>query len=99
MPVGTTESQSGKEKKMVEHEDVIDIVEELIETCRDGEKGYRDAAEHVKSSELKTFFNEQSRERARFASELQAILPQLGKTEVTSRKAAPRLPCIGRGLI
>lgn len=52
------------------------ILEKLIETCKDGEKGYRDAAEHVKSSELKTFFHEQSSERGRFAQELQ--LPSLG---------------------
>jgi uncharacterized protein (TIGR02284 family) len=57
------------------------VVEKLIETCRDGEKGYQDAAEHVKRSDLRTYFNEQSMERGRFAQELQAELARLGKPD------------------
>ena len=30
------------------HNDTVSEIEKLIETCRDGEKGYRDAAEHIK---------------------------------------------------
>ena len=41
----------------------INVIEDLIETCKDGQKGYQDAAAHVKRSDLKTFFNEQSLER------------------------------------
>jgi uncharacterized protein (TIGR02284 family) len=59
----------------------VDIVEELIETCRDGEKGYQDAAQHVKRSDLKTYFNEQGTERRRFAEELQTELARLGKPD------------------
>jgi len=59
----------------------ISVVENLIETSRDGQKGYQDAAEHVKASDLKAFFNEQSMERGRFAQELQAELAKLGKPE------------------
>jgi uncharacterized protein (TIGR02284 family) len=57
----------------------VDVVEKLIEACKDGEKGYRDAAEHVKRPDLKTFFLEQSLERSKFAGELQAELPRLGE--------------------
>jgi uncharacterized protein (TIGR02284 family) len=53
----------------------------LIEICKDGEKGYKDAAEHVKRSDLKTFFTTQSSERGRFARELQTVLMNLGKME------------------
>jgi uncharacterized protein (TIGR02284 family) len=56
------------------------VVEKLIETCRDGENGYRDAAEHVKSPQLKQFFQEQSRERSSFAVELESLLVRLGET-------------------
>ncbi len=61
--------------------DAISVLEELIETCKDGQKGYLDAATHVKRSDLKTFFNEQSLERARFAGELEAELIRLGKPD------------------
>jgi uncharacterized protein (TIGR02284 family) len=56
-------------------------VENLIETNRDGQKGYKEAAEHVKRPDLKTYFNEQSMERGRFAMELQAELAKLGKPD------------------
>ncbi len=59
----------------------IRIIEDLIETCKDGQKGYQDAAAHVKRSDLKTFFNEQSLERARFAGELQEERIRLGKSD------------------
>ena len=59
----------------------ISVLEDLIETCKDGQKGYQDAASHVKRSDLKTYFNEQSLERARFAGELEAELIRLGKPD------------------
>ncbi|MFY9744484.1 MAG: PA2169 family four-helix-bundle protein [Candidatus Sulfotelmatobacter sp.] len=59
----------------------ISVIEDLIETCKDGQKGYQDAASHVKRSDLKTFFNEQSLERARFAGELQEERIRLGKSD------------------
>jgi len=59
----------------------INVIEDLIETCKDGQKGYQDAAAHVKRSDLKTFFNEQSLERARFAGELQEERIRLGKSD------------------
>ena len=57
------------------------VLEDLIETCKDGQQGYRDAAEHAKRSDLKTFFYEQSLERGRFAEELQAELAHHGKPD------------------
>ena len=61
--------------------DALSVLEDLIETCKDGQKGYQDAASHVKRSDLKTYFNEQSLERARFAGELEAELIRLGKPD------------------
>ena len=59
--------------------DATSVVEELLKTCEDGVKGYKDAAEHAKRPDLKAFFLEQSSERARFVNELQAALTKLGK--------------------
>ena len=65
---------------MDEH-NALSVVEDLIETCKDGQKGYQDAASHTKRSDLKTYFNQQSLERASFAGELEAVLIQLGKPD------------------
>jgi uncharacterized protein (TIGR02284 family) len=59
----------------------LSVIEGLIQICRDGQKGYQDAATHAKRPDLKSFFNEQSLERARFAGELEAELPRLGKPD------------------
>ncbi len=65
----------------MDENNAISVVENLIETCKDGQKGYQDAAQHVKRSDLKTYFNEQSLERSRFAGELEAELVRLGKPD------------------
>jgi uncharacterized protein (TIGR02284 family) len=65
---------------MMNQDDPISVIEKLIETNRDGEKGYKDAAEHIKRPDLKAFFIEQSTERGRFARELEPELARLGKT-------------------
>jgi uncharacterized protein (TIGR02284 family) len=66
---------------MAEINDGIDILEDLIETCRDGENGYRQAAEKIKEPEIREFFLAQSVERATFATELEAEARRLGKKE------------------
>ena len=59
----------------------VSVLENLIETCKDGQKGYQEAASKVQRSDLKAFFNEQSLERSRFAGELEAELIRLGKPD------------------
>ena len=58
-----------------------EIVQKLINTCRDGQNGYRDAAEHVTDSNLRRFFNEQSLARASFAGELEQELIAMGEPD------------------
>ncbi len=65
----------------MDENNAISVVENLIETNKDGQKGYQDAAQHVKRSDLKAYFNEQSLERARFAGELETELVRLGKPD------------------
>jgi uncharacterized protein (TIGR02284 family) len=66
---------------MTNTDEVVDVLEQLIETCRDGENGYRQAAEHAKDPELASFFRTQSAQRATFARELEAEAQRLGKSE------------------
>jgi uncharacterized protein (TIGR02284 family) len=65
----------------MDRDNAVSVVEDLIETCKDGQKGYQDAAQHAKRSDLKALFNEQSIERSRFAGELEAELVRLGRPD------------------
>jgi uncharacterized protein (TIGR02284 family) len=60
--------------------ELIECLNDLIETCRDGESGFQTAADHVKDSALKKFLTQCSEQRAQFASELQSEVRQLGGT-------------------
>jgi uncharacterized protein (TIGR02284 family) len=63
----------------MDNDKTLSVLEDLIETCKDGQKGYQDAAEHAKRTDLKTFFNEQRLERGRFAEELRQEQTRLGE--------------------
>lgn len=58
--------------------DYVELLNKLIETCRDGEKGYHQAAEGVENPELMELFQNYSRQRGRFVAELQAEVRRLG---------------------
>lgn len=60
------------------NEDIINLLNRLIETCRDGQQGYHTAANAVKNSDLKTLFKNYSRQRAQFIDELQGEVRRLG---------------------
>ena len=63
---------------MADNDQVIATLNELIETCRDGQEGFRTAAEGVTRSELKTLFHDIARQRALFVGELQTEVRRLG---------------------
>lgn len=58
--------------------DAISILNELIETCRDGQKGFHEAAEAVQSNHLRSMFMDFSAQRAQFVGQLQEAVRQLG---------------------
>lgn len=66
---------------MAQNDKSIEVLENLIERCRDGQRGFKEAAEHVKDPSIKSFFNEQSIQRAQFATELEGELSRLGKAK------------------
>ncbi len=74
-----------KEKK------AVSVLNNLIETCKDGEKGFKEAAEGLKSADIKTKFMAYSRERAQMAAELQAEVRRLGGDPDTSGSVSASL--------
>lgn len=70
------------------YEKTYDLLNELIETCRDAHQGFREAAENVEDPELKTFFLQQSEERARFASDLEGEVGSFGQKPERSGSVA-----------
>ena len=63
---------------MASDSEVISTLNDLIETCRDGQEGFSTAAEAVGDTELKRLFHEYSRQRARFVGDLQDEVRRLG---------------------
>jgi uncharacterized protein (TIGR02284 family) len=63
----------------IDNDHVISLLEKLIETCRDGQEGYRDAAEHTRNPDLRALFNRFSTTRAEFAGELENEVIRLGR--------------------
>jgi len=69
-------------------DDPRDILQKLIETCRDGETGYLHAASVADDSELKNYFQQQSLERARFRAELTDAVKRLGEPDPNTSGSA-----------
>ena len=62
---------------------IVSVLNDLIEVCHDGQKGFKEAAEHVRNTELKSFFLNASQERADFAITLQQHVRAMGKSPET----------------
>ena len=70
-----------REVVMAETREILDVIHNLIETCRDGEDGYLHAASLVTDPGTQAYFKEQSLERARFLQELKEVAERLGDRE------------------
>lgn len=62
----------------IDNDDVISTLNNLIETCKDGQNGFRTAAEGVKDTKLTMLFDTCSQQRGQFAAELQNEVRRLG---------------------
>lgn len=66
------------------NKDVIDVLNDLIEYSKDGEKGFKESADDVKNPQLKTFFIQRAAACANAAGDLQAEVRRLGGDPETS---------------
>ena len=76
---------------MASNDEVISTLNGLIETCRDGQNGFKTAAEGVKNSELKQLFYGYSQQRAQYVGELQDEVRRLGGDPENSGSVAASL--------
>lgn len=76
---------------MADQGKTLDVLHELIEVCKDGETGYAHAAGIVADTRLKSYFQEQSLERAWFVKDLKQAAESLGDKPDTSGSVAATL--------
>ena len=77
---------------MNEAKEITSTINNLIETLKDGQEGFKQAAQGVKDPQLKSLFTDYSLQRSRFATELQSEARVLGESEPeTSSSAAGAL--------
>lgn len=70
---------------------IVNALNNLIETCKDGEQGFQTAAQGARDPQLKELFQTYARQRAEFARELQEAIRQLGAQPETSGSTAGAL--------
>ena len=73
------------------NDDVISTLNNLIETCKDGQDGFKSAAEGIERSDLKTLFYELGQQRSQFAGELQSLVREMGGDPETTGSVAASL--------
>ena len=86
---GTTEGRPSGAAAMVgeiqsagdntgDRDDVIDVLNELVETCKDGEYGFKACAEYAKRQDLKSLFLQRADDCRGGAQELQQQIRSMG---------------------
>ena len=68
---------------VVDQDDVVDVLNDLLESARDGEYGFRDCAEHAQSVQLQGIFQRHSLECANAALELEHEIRRLNGEPAT----------------
>jgi len=73
---------------MAQQKEIISTINSLIETLKDGQEGFKQAADAVRAPQLKSLFRDYSQQRSRFIGELQSQAQTLGETEPKKTSSA-----------
>ena len=71
--------------------DATSLINNLIETCIDGENGYKQAADHASDATLKSLFQQYASQRSGYAGELKSLVGGMGGEPADSGSAAAGL--------
>jgi len=93
-PVNQFEGRMGE---IWSKDDLTNSLNHLIHICRDGQEGYLQAAEHVKSAWLQGLFQQFSTQREQFATELTHLVASLVRNQLRAQPS--RVPYTAHGLI
>ena len=77
---GMTEDTSLAAGQTMDNEDVVDVLNDLLETSRDGEQGFRTAAEQAQTGDLQNFLARRASDCAKAAAELEQAVRAHGGT-------------------
>ncbi|WP_239027486.1 ferritin-like domain-containing protein [Ramlibacter algicola] len=67
--------------------DVVDVLQDLVECCKDGEYGFRESAQQARRQDLKSLFLQRADECRRGAEELNEQIRQCGGSPKDSGSA------------
>ena len=73
------------------NDECISALNDLIETCKDGANGFKEAADGVTDADVTALFLQYATQRETFASELQSEVTKLGGDPETSGSTAASL--------
>ena len=73
------------------HKETIKVLNDLIETSKDGEAGFKDLAEHTKNEHLRSVFTSRAADTASAAAELQGLVRNLGGDPETTTSVSADL--------
>ena len=69
----------------------LSVLNDLIETCKDGQEGFRAASDGVSDPSLRSLFLQYSQQREQFARQLQAEVAKMGGVPEKSGSASAAL--------
>ncbi len=75
----------------MDNKEVVSTLNDLIETCKDGEYGFRECAEHAKSESLRSLFTTRAKDCEQGSRELQMLVSQYGGEPDTGGSASGAL--------
>ncbi|MEO8909578.1 MAG: PA2169 family four-helix-bundle protein [Gemmatimonadaceae bacterium] len=74
-----------------DNKETVSVLNDLIQTCKDGVNGFRTAASAVKNTEAKALFTSRAQVIERSAAELQAEVRRLGGDPETTGSVAAKI--------
>lgn len=75
------------QQALADRDEVLEALDDLLKTCRDGQKGFEAAAEHTRTASLAQLLRERAQRCAQGAEELVGVIARLGG-EVNDRGSA-----------